>query len=335
MKKKAPSLLLKSHLPWILVLASACLLVLLPAVWCWYGPLGVFRSSTAPKSFPDTQIVYKGKTGIGFVNIDGSGIISSQITLGYSDFVGTWQTPIMMSDGKTIFVTYASFPGSGGKIFAVRAGEQPVDCGWYGEMQISPDGSHILVGNILATEETKIEKYLPEDCGTGNPPEKVYFGVAGALSPNEQYDAVASFGRYIVIRDLNTGEERRIGEGAFPVWSRDGEWLAYTGVDGIYIVLNGSDAEPKRLVELESPTRFNPPVYQEDRMVEYYPPIASWSPDGQWLVYHEYSYELVAPDAGAWAGHYSIFKVNVETGERIKLLEGGYSPSWRWPAEAP
>ena len=62
---------------------------------------------------------------------------------------------------------------------------------------------------------------------------------------------------------------------------------------------------------------------------------ATLSRDGQWLVYHVYSRNLVAPDAGAWAGHYSIFKVNVNTGETTKLLDGGYSPSWRWPVGEP
>ncbi|MBN2118129.1 MAG: PD40 domain-containing protein [Anaerolineales bacterium] len=124
----------------------------------------------------------------------------------------------------------------------------------------------------------------------------------------------------------------------FPVWSRDGRWLAYTGVDGIYIVQNNPNAPPSRLVPLESPEpslSVPPPVYQEYRYTEYYPPIASWSPDGQWLVYHAYSRDLVAPDAGAWAGHYSIFKVNVNTGEATKLIDGGFSPFWHWPAEEP
>ncbi len=333
-KKEMTSPMRKASLIWIVALAGACLMVLIPAVWCWYGPLKVFRPSRAPDTFPQTDIVYNGEGEFGFVNADGSGVTTVPLILGYGDFHGTWQSPLMTGDGKTILVTYSAVPGRGGKVFAIPAGEKPVDCGWYGAIQFTADGSYILVNT-----GTAIEKYLLEDCGTGNAPEKVYPGVVGALSPDEQYVAEISekfMEPHIIIRHLETGEERDLRNGDFPVWSRDGEWLAYTGTDGIYIVQNSPNAGPRRLVYLEGPDPSDHvPVYQEDLYVEYYPPIASWSPDGQWLVYHVYSKNLVAPDAGAWAGHYSIFKVNVNTGETTKLLDGGYSPSWRWPVEEP
>jgi hypothetical protein len=98
-------------------------------------------------------------------------------------------------------------------------------------------------------------------------------------------------------------------------------------VDGIYIVQNNPNAKPKRLVPLESPEPdVAAPVYKNYPPDHYYPPIASWSPDGKWLVYHMY----LGTD-----GEYSIYKVNVETGETTKLIDNGYSPSWRWYAKEP
>ena len=126
--------------------------------------------------------------------------------------------------------------------------------------------------------------------------------------------------------------------GDFPVWSRDGQWLAYTGADGIYIVQNSLKAEPRLLVHLESPEpsiSVPVPVYEYYPAKEYYPPIASWSSDGQWLVYHAHNTNPVDTHAGSWAKYYSIFKVNVNIGEVTKLLDGGYSPFWRWPVEEP
>ncbi len=292
-----------------------------------------------PDRLPDADIIFNAGNGLGFVNADGSGMTAVPFTVGYTDFFGTWQSPLLMGDGKTILVTFTSIPGSSGKIFALLAGERAMDCGWNGTIHIAADGSHILVntGNM-------IEKYLPEDCGTKNPPEKVY-SVNGnsraSLSPDEQYIAEVRGGEkgvedYIVIRLLETGEERNLGDGDFPAWSRDGRWLAYTGADGIYVIQLSSGAEPRRLVSLKGPDPDGKGlVYQEDLAEQYYPPIAYWSPDGHWLVYHVYSKKPVNDKAEYWAKYYSIFKVNTETGESIKLIDGGYSPSWRWPAGQP
>lgn len=67
-------------------------------------------------------------------------------------------------------------------------------------------------------------------------------------------------------------------------------------------------------------------VYDADR----YLPIVSWSPDGEWLVYHVPNESLKASEDGPY---YSIFKVNVETGEPVKLLDNGLLHYWIWPAE--
>ncbi|MBN2118125.1 MAG: PD40 domain-containing protein [Anaerolineales bacterium] len=286
----------KISLVWIIVLAGTCLMLTISVVGCAHEP-DPYRPGSAQNGFPPTDIVYV-TLGLGFINADGSGATSLPFWIRYTDFVSTWQSPLMTSDRKIIFVTYTAAPGYYGKIFAVQAGQETVVCGWDGVIQIAADGSYILV-DIGGT----IHKYLPSDCGTGNPPEKVYSGVSGALSPDEQYvayareEAMGVSEPNLIFRHIATGEESIVGVGNFPVWSRDGEWLAYTGPDGIYILPGSPNTEPRRLVPLESSNPDDLPVYQAQKPGQYYPPIASWSPDGKWLVYHVFSNNLVDADA--------------------------------------
>lgn len=318
----------------ILLLVGTCLTWAILLVAC---NRALSNRSSVPDSFPATDIVYRGDTELGFVNADGSSASTVPFQLPYLDIYTSWRSPILAGDNETLIVTNAGYSGVIGNIYVARAGEAVVDCKWYGIPRLAADGYHMLVETFDGQE-----KYLPEDCGTGKPPEKVYKGVFGALSPDEQYAAKAQRSEgaddtsSIILHDLKTGEERIIGIGDFPVWSRDGQWLAYTGTDGLYIVQNEPNAEPRRLVALESPEpSVGVLVYQYYPAKEYFPPIASWSPDGKWLVYHVHSNNPVDAHAQGWAKYYSIFKVNVNTGETTKLLDGGYSPSWRWPVEEP
>src|SRR3972149_11513348 len=106
-KKELTSSMRKASLVWIIVLAGVCLMLLIPAVWCG-RMFKAFRPSAAPDRFPDTDIVYTGGAGLGFVNPDGSGATSFPFKLGYTDFVGTWQSPLLTGDRKAIFVTYTA-----------------------------------------------------------------------------------------------------------------------------------------------------------------------------------------------------------------------------------
>jgi hypothetical protein len=314
----------------VLIFLGTCLLC---EIW---GVLFPNRKYYAPEQFPHTDLVFRASEKLGFVNADGSGLTMVPFQIAYTDFVTVWGKPIITGDNEYLIVTFISYYHGPGKIFIARRGGVARDCGWYGIAQLAADGYHILVGTLNHQEQ-----YLPEDCGTGNAPERVIETTTlGTLSPDKQYLAGTEYdeqghqARNLIIQNLKTGEKRFIGEGDFPVWSRDGQWLAYTGVDGIYIVQNSPNAKPRRLVVLESPNPpINSPVYSDVPSIGYYPPIASWSPDGQWLAYHVYSRTPVASETGEWYKHYSIFKVNVKTGETIKLLDGGHSPFWRWPAK--
>jgi hypothetical protein len=324
----------KYSLLWPMVLAGGCLLTLIPATLCWLLSRA-FQPTTAPDPFPEADIVYHA-SGFGFVNADGSGATSVRFATGYNDLYGSWQDPLITGDGRMILVTHTIAAGSPGLIFAAPAGGEPVNCGWSGRISLAGDEIHVLVNT-----DVEILKYRLEDCGSGHAPVTIYREMPGFLSPDAMQVAQversnADAGPRIRVRDLQTGDAWEVGVGDFLVWSPNGEWLAYTGVDGIYIVQNSPDSQPQRLVYMENPYPALPdphPVYASHRAIEYNPPIASWSPDGKWLVYHHYRPDPPFPEAGLWLEHYAIYKVNVQTGEIIKLVDAGYSPSWRGPAK--
>jgi len=110
--------------------------------------------------------------------------------------------------------------------------------------------------------------------------------------------------------------------------------VAYTGADGIYVV-NATGASKSRLIVPHQNPDETQPLYRDNPQPSlFFPPIVAWSPDGQWLVYALYR-EGLGKDAVGSASFYAIYKVNVQTGQETKLIDGGLSPYWRWPVEEP
>ena len=134
-----------------------------------------------------------------------------------------------------------------------------------------------------------------------------------------------SFGiprRYeIVLLDVVSQQETALIESTTrlsgPAFSPDGQWIAYGNVDGLYILnrMTGGSV-PSKIVDAVSSERA--------------PLLPSWSSDGEWLVYHDClqdCYEKLSLDHDI--EDFAIFKVNVATGEKTLLVEGGVNPFWR------
>jgi hypothetical protein len=109
---------------------------------------------------------------------------------------------------------------------------------------------------------------------------------------------------------------------ASPAISPNGQWVAYTTDDGIYVV-SVDGGEPWRVVEACVEWRDSGGY---DWWIAW-PPAPSWSPDSQWLVYHRCT--RPCSESCQDTEDYSVFKTNVGTGEEVLLVEGGLNPYWR------
>ncbi len=297
-------------------------------VGCWEGEIGI----RAPESFPQRDIVFqrallpggKDRLSLGFVNADGSGLTVLQfhaLSVGWS----TMADPVWSSDGSTL-VFRALGDNRAGPLMVIRAGGEVRRCpvetvGWgrasflEGEEQIVAEGwavtSDVSRPKMIDLETCKVIRvYLSEA-------EEEVIGTPTITSDGQRLAFVrweddAFMGRPsdIVVLEVASNMQTVIGKGLWPSWSPDGRWLAYSGEDGIYVVAQDG-SQKRQVVSFE---------------VKGWPPAPSWSPDGQWLVYHK------CISARGWCEkgvEYSIFKVHVETGEEVKIVDGGLNPYWR------
>lgn len=142
----------------------------------------------------------------------------------------------------------------------------------------------------------------------------------------------------IVLLDIETGQEQVLvrKEGhpnttslVGPSISPDGQWVVYTATDGLRLVRpDGSDDHLLRALDMVRVGGYGEEAWDQ------WPPTASWSPDSRWLVYHRCM--LPSPQrCYDSVQDYAIFKLNIETGEEVLLVEGGVNPYWRLaPGEA-
>ncbi len=132
----------------------------------------------------------------------------------------------------------------------------------------------------------------------------------------------------LVLRDLDAGAETILVSGRMiikPAISPDGRWIAYTTEDGIHIV--STDGSENHQIVATAVLRMTGTGFTWD----YSPPVPSWSPDSQWIVYHRCT--LPGKQWCNELSHYSIFKANIETGEEVFLVEQGLNPYWRLKEE--
>jgi len=199
-----------------------------------------------------------------------------------------------------------------------------------GRIRWTPDGHFLLtsqvlwehddfVGSrlILVTPNRRIQVVMVEGEGwrLWDPDLSVRGLLAYSRGPWEDDTAP----REIVVRDFQKHTAWVVGKGVNPTWSPDGEWLAYTGYDGIYIVRwNGQ--ERRRVVACPTQEAMDD-IWDWTGPARWWkwPPRPDWSPDGQWLIYHRLE-----------DGEYNIYKFNLKTGREILLIRNGLHPQWRW-----
>ncbi len=298
------------------------------------------KETRAPEKFPETDLVFTSSGGVGFVNADGS-------ELAYLDFSS--KIPGATAGSESVNIARPVITGNNRALVAKvdttfsyvymtnpnllvlwHAGKYPIYCSQWGSQYLpllAKDQNQILINF-----DQRIESYDLDSCGTDDEPLALYEEISGMPSPDLRYIVrpVDPFDRIIVISDLENGEERTIGMGDYPAWSQDSDWLAYTGEDGIYIVNVVKKTDPIRVLIYPNPVGEIHPTYSDINQIP--PPEPLWSPDGKWLVYHRLTADI---NGSTLPDYFSIFKVSIESGEEIKVVDRGMYPYWRWPVEKP
>ncbi len=311
---------------------------------------------TAPKEFPKGNIVFQeyvwdeDKYTIGFVNDDGSDVEHVYMPLDkflLGDGV-TPMNPIISQDGTMMVFEIFGSAYNTKRVVILLAGKRPQKCELlFGELsgptQLIHHDAHILIDavsppgvmlvydlanckdseqaiNLVYNEDNYVAVYNEDNLGLP--------AYQGALSPDGKELAISTIFNEselfsIVVFDLATKEYRFIDSGSNPSFSPDGEWVAYTGVDGIYIARNDG-TDNRRIVYYE-----NPEFVGGDWISGMdWPTKPAWSPDGNWIVYHKCVINEPQSDCMNLED-FVIFKVNVHTGEEVKIIEGGLNPYWR------
>jgi hypothetical protein len=287
------------------------------------------------------------ENNLGFVNADGSGetYITNMTKIGFFEFnQGAPIFPIITTDDSTLVyrLMRTGMPRHPGELVILEAGHSAIKCGTQGINRpsitsnpnqlvidtIDVGGPPLVIYDISACrkglEEGIIEIYDRESIG--------YNPWHGSLSPDKR---LLAYGReytdgeqqpevdpsQLFIYNLESRTELLVGSGVAPAWSPDGEWLAYSRIEGIYVV-RYDGTEERKVVEII-------PLYTE------WGSRPSWSPDGKWLTYHKC---ILPDDPGNLCKeryHFAIFILNVETGEETKIVDGGLNPFWRWRDNTP
>lgn len=272
------------------------------------------------RELPQTDIVFQiypadpdAKGDLGFINADGTDytVMPNSAILG--------MLPVWSPDGTQI--AYRSSPSVVdfcyyGSIEVVGQKKTCENLGGNGRVRWMPDSSAVLTA-IAKQQGPRQYRYavVSIDIQQCEVLRELYVTLAGAGDPDLSSSGQLAFGRRssIIVVNLDTQEESIIGKGVVPSWSPDGEWLAYTGADGIYIV-HKDGTESQRVLEYCARCQETPSGLTWND----WPPLPEWSPDGKWLVYHREE-----------RGKYAIYKLNLETREEVLIVEGGLNPDWR------
>jgi hypothetical protein len=102
-----------------------------------------------------------------------------------------------------------------------------------------------------------------------------------------------------------------IGFGA--TWSPDGTQIVFSGAEGLYI----SDGKGKSIRKAVDLTAYYP-VENGAIVWDEWPPMAVWSPDGRFLLFHRWN-----------GGTYELVKSEIATGIETVIYQGGMYPDWR------
>jgi hypothetical protein len=281
------------------------------------------------------------EVSIGFVNADGSEEEYLSITApGIVGMEASPAYPLITSDNSLLIMRGMPDTGAPGRLAAYLPGRYAEPCSddrsaVVGPATLTQDEDHVVAGMVGPQRRIAVFDLTACLAGGFEPDEGVYtildipdqhvpcFGTGGALSAgNEQlaFSDCVNTEPTITILTLATGEAIAVGPGIAPSWSPDGSSIAYRGPGGIYVTDTDT---PNGRVVVEYIVPREPGRYED------LPSYPVWSPDGEWLVYHKCLSLTGSRDDCKKTQDFAIFKVNVQTGEEIEIVDGGLNPYWR------
>lgn len=323
-------------------------------LWLLAAILGLLSGCRVTEPLPDSDIVFqtmtedRGPRTLGFVNADGSDLEHIELRTSPG---GMPVFPARTSDGALLIFHGAHMPGYAGPISAITSEGRLVrydeDFFWGHGWVVPVPGSHqvVIAEPYTGGRPEDIKEHIQLLDLDKNMASQTYVTTTGVClevgtsalhGVNLIYvrgwlvDGDYPMGKVVSLNTETEVETVLVTEKgdypdmlAMPAISPDGRWVAYTAKDGIFMVGIEGD-EPRQVVETCVARR-----RQSDghTLWDDWPPAPSWSPDSQWLVYHRCT--RPCPEWCSDIEDYSIFKVNVETGEEIRLVEEGLNPYWR------
>jgi len=309
------------------ILWSACALALLSgcAKKLWSSGQG----------FPEREIVFQFPSGIpentplGFIRSDGTGLITRTVAPGLYTIMPTWSpdgehiafrtnslsTGSYLSPNRPRVISHEGHPlgmcqeweDSHGRIWVTAEGKLLLS------LELAEERRGCIVLADFHSCEVLAELFEASSTVDVELLDSATLSIQGWLAVSRIIKQELPAKAEILVIDPVSHEIQVVGNGLAPAWSQDGEWLAYTALDGIYIVRRDG-TRSRKLVELDSRRENDAGLGWSDSL-----PTPSWSPDGKWLVYHRLT------STGPF-----IYKVSVESGIEIEIFEGGMYPDWRW-----
>jgi hypothetical protein len=283
----------------------------------------------AVKDIPDTDIVFQkiNKDMFGFINADGTGEQYVEIPA-----PGVPIAPMTTFNNRYLFF-FDAYPDrlSVGYLSAITPNSQLKRYEPFSARGAAPalEDNHIILSNTSLAKQPGLHLFNLETGSIVHTFYKVKKGEEIDVGTNAISDSTLVFVHYpqeappeMVVLDTKDGSEKVILTGEkvegggkqlslmYPAISPDGQWIAYTAKDGIYIM----DIEGQNQKKFAEICLFCGEGPESLREFAYWPPAVSWSPDSQWIVYHRCTLP-VPQKCKTDIKDYTIFKANIETGE--------------------